>query len=163
MTALKEETEGPCVDNIVYIGPTFKARRSFRDRLKALDPYLIPVWRNRYGSLEIWRRDGICTPMLEHHILRETPGLPALRNWDLEGICIEELINARRFQFMSAAEFQDDIEKKQQTTRDSIQRSAEDEYRDFIEDDYWHEKMIAEQFDGDPYRKTTTKWQGAVL
>lgn len=101
--------------------------------------------------------------MLEHHILRELPNLPALRNWDLEDICIEELINARRFQFMSAAEFQNDIDKKQQQKREAAQQGAEDEYRDFIEDDFWHEKMKAEQFDGDPYRKVTTKWQGAAL
>lgn len=118
-------------------------------------------WVENTETLEIWSTLPNKRPVLEHTYKRNNKiRAKPLFNWDMEWIVLKQLINARRWQHMSVAAFQDDMLDKQKEFRAKGEKEADEKMNDFMSDSYWHKKRLQE-FDDNDFGACTTKWAGA--
>ena len=101
-------------------------------------------------------------PMLEHKFHRNNKvRKEPLFNWDMERIVLNQLRSARRWQFIDAGKFQDEMLAKRDKHKEKEEKLADEKFSSFLTDDYWIEKGRRE-LEGD-YSKVQTKWSGSEI
>ena len=143
---------------------TYQPSPHFKQSIRDLDDYLAIRWIEETETLEIWSALPNKRPIMEHQFergnkARERDEKP-LYNWDMEWIVLGQLVRARRFQHMSATEFQNDMLDRRERIKVSGERTADAKYTEFLSDSYWHKKQRQEL--NNDFGKCTTLWAGSA-
>lgn len=140
---------------------TYQPSEHFKENLRLLDDYLIIRWSEASETMEIWSFIPDKQPIQEHKFCRNNKNRKKpLFNWDMEWIVINQLRHARRWQFVDAGKFQDEMLENRERTKQKGQAEADEKFTDFLADDYWHKKRLQER-DNNDLGACTTKWGGA--
>jgi hypothetical protein len=139
---------------------TYEPSPHFKQRLKDFDDHIAVRWVEHTETLEIWSALPNKRPVLEHSYCRNNKArLKPLFNWDMEWIVLGQLERARRWQHMTANEFQKDMLDKRTKFKEDGVKAADEEFERFLSDPYWHKKRLQE-FDDNNFGKCTTQWAG---
>ena len=141
---------------------TYQPSPHFKQRLRDFDNTLFMRWSEATETLEIYSKTDMKRPVLEHSYKRnnrerEVPKM----NWDMEWEVLQRLDNGRRWQHMSAQEFQDDMIAKRDKFREDGEKQIDAEFEGFLGDKYWHKKRLQE-FDNNDFGTCTTQWAGTT-
>ncbi len=142
---------------MITYAPSFQ----FKQHLRDFDDYLAIKWMESTETLEIWSTLPDRRPVMEfsycrNNRAREKP----LMNWDMEYIILRQLRNAKRWQFLSALEFQNEMLDKQKNFREAGEKEADEKFASFMSDPYWHKKRLQE-YENNDFGTCTTSWQGS--
>lgn len=140
---------------------TYEPSTQFKLHLRDFDDHLKIRWVEATETLEIWSTLPCKRPVLEHSYCRNNRSREnPLRNWDMEYIVLAQLNNGRKWQHMTAREFQDDMLGRRDRKRASGEAEADARMHDFMSDPYWHKKRLQE-YENDDFGACTTQWAGA--
>lgn len=141
---------------------TYRPSIHFLRSLKSFDDCLYVRWVEGSEELQIWSKTCDKRPVLEHKYCRNNqsrdPKKPMF-NWNMEWIVLKQLIRGRKWQHMSATEFQNDMLDKRDQTKAKGQAEADEKLNDFLSDPYWHKKRLQER-DNNDLGACKTQWAG---
>jgi len=145
---------------------SYQPSKHFLRSVKQLDDYLIIKWDPFNDLMEIWSALPNKWPVMEYRFhrnnkWREEKKKKPLLNWDMEWIVLNQLRDARRWQFVDATTFQQEMLMKREKFVEVEQKKADEKFDSLFMDDYWSEKGKREL--NNDYSKVTTKWNGTTL
>lgn len=139
---------------------TYEPSPHFKQNLRTFADHLAIKWRESTETLEIWSTLPNKVPVMEHSFNRNNRSRKKpLLNWDMEWIVLQQLNNGRKWQHLSAQEFQDDMLSKRDKIKADGEKEADQNFNDFMSDKYWHKKRLQENDDND-FGACTTQWAG---
>lgn len=152
------------------ITPSFTPREEFIRKIKNFDRNLFVIWSEARQEIQVWARNIGRPPHREHSVTREhyfkelddgAVQLSAEYNWTMENRCVSEMYEARKWQFMTVAEFQESMNAEPAKKLAEEEGRQDAELEDFLSDPYNYQKATNQLLNNDAGGRVQTKWSGS--